>query len=151
MKIFLSVRKIQILTFCWLFHISWFLMIMMDYLKWFYDWKNLDLKKLTKSQSFDFLNSWIFIRWFRFSLMINHDIWNVLNQEIRSRVFVDDFKINIQAIRSFIEQKVNDSPSSIKTLIGRFMIDLEKMLGIWRSNVYDWWRYIIWGVWRPKP
>ena len=133
-------EKFQILTFCWLFHISWFFMIMMDYLKCFYDWKSLVLKKLTKSQSLTFLSRWIFIRWFRICLMKKHGFCNVLNQEIRSRCCIEDVKINLQANRSFIEHKVNDSLSSIKTLISRFKVDHEKKLGIWRSNVDDWLR-----------
>ena len=130
----------QILTFCWLFHISWFFMIMMDHLKCFYDWKSLVLKKLTKSQSLTFLANEFSSNGSEFVWWRNMDFWNVLNQEIRSRCCIEDVKINLQENRSFIEQKVNDSLSSIKTLIGRFKVDHEKKLEIWRSNVDDWLR-----------
>ena len=128
---------LEILTFCWLFQISWFFMIMMDHLKYFDDWKSFILKKLTKSQSLAFQCRWNFIRWSRNWLMKNVNFCDVLNQEIRSRCCIEDVKTNLQANRLSIEQKVNDSLSSIKTLIGRFNVDHEKKLGIWRSNVDD--------------
>ena len=143
-------EKFQVLTFCWLFHTFWFFMIMMHNLKLFDDWKKLNIKTRPKSQSLTDLDSWLFVRWFKISLMINHGFGNVLNQEIRSRYCIGDFEIMFQEIRSFIEQKVKGTPSSIKTLIGRFKIDLEEMIGIWRLNVDDWWRYITRGEWRLK-
>ena len=62
--------------------------------------------------------------------MKKHGFCNALNQDIRSRYCIEDVKTNLQANRSSIEQKVNDSLSSIKTLIGRFKVDHEKKLGI---------------------
>ena len=112
----------------------------MDYLKCFYDWKSLDLKKLTKSQSLTFWADEFSSDDSEFVWWKNMDFCNVLNKEIMSRCCIEDVKINIQANRSSIEQKVNDSLSSIKTLIGRFKADHEKKLGIWRSNVDDWLR-----------
>ena len=130
MKIFLGVRKNSNLDFLLTF--SHFLIFydhdgLFEMFLWL---KKFGLEKLTKSQSLTFLSRWIFIRWFRICLMKKHGFCNVLNQEIRLRCCIEDAKINLQANRSSIEKKVNDSLSSIKTLIGRFMVDHEKKLRI---------------------
>ena len=69
--------------------------------------------------------------------MKNVNFCDVLNQEIRSRCCIEDMKINLQAKKSFIDQKISDCLSSIKTLIGRSSIDHEEKFDIWRSEVDD--------------
>ena len=128
----------EILTFCWLFQISWFFMIMMDHLKYFDDGKSFILKKLTKSQSLTFQCRWNFIRWSRNWLMKFVNFCDVLNPEIRSTCCIEDMKINLQAKKSFIDQKIRDCTSSIKTLIGRSLIDHEENFDIWSSEVDGW-------------
>ena len=137
MKIFLSVRKNSNLDFLLTF--SHFLIFydhdgLFEMILWL---KKFGLEKVDQKSKFDFLSRWIFIRWLRICLMKKHGFCNVLNQEISSRCCIEDVKINLQANRSSIEQKVNDSLSSIKILIGRFKVDHEKKLGIWKIKC--WW------------
>ena len=65
------------------------------------------------------------------------NFWDVLNPEIRSTCCIYDIKINLQSKKSFIDQKIRDYSSSMKTLIGRSLIDHEEKLDIWRSEVED--------------
>ena len=95
------------------------------------------LKKLTKSQSLTFQCRWNFIRWSRNWLMKFVNFCDVLNPEIRSTCCIEDMKINLQAKKSFIEQKISDCLSSIKTLIGRSSIDQWEKLDIWRLKADD--------------
>ena len=141
MKFFLSVRKNSNLDFLLTFS-NFLIFYDHDGLFEMFLWlKKFGLEKVDQKSKFDLFWGHEFSSddskfvWWR-----NMDFWNVLNQEIRSRCCIEDFNIKLQKSRSFIEQKVNDSLSLIKTLISRFKVDHEKKLGIWRSNVDDWLR-----------
>ena len=133
-------KKCEILTLekfskCWKFWLFVDFSKFLDFLwSWWIIWsilmieKVLSLKKLTKSQSLTFQCRWNFIRWSRNWLMKNVNFCVVLNHKIRSRCFIEDMKINLQAEKSFIDQKISDCLSSMKTLIGRSSIDHEKKL-----------------------
>ena len=133
---------------CWKFWLFVDFSIFLDFLwSWWIIWSILMIEKVLfwkkswpKVKVWLFLRRWNFIRGFRNWLMNPVNFCDVLNQEIRSRCCIEAIKIKLQANRSFIDQKINDSLSSIKTLIGRFLIDYEKKLGIWRSTVDGWLR-----------
>ena len=109
----------DILDFWWSHWTIWNVLMM----------RNFDFQSWPKKSKFDVVWTVDFLSDdSKFPLSLNHGVGDVLSQEIRSRWCIRAPEIIPQAIRSCLEQKVNSTLSSVKTLIWSIQsLELDEM------------------------